>query len=110
MSLKIFVNSKKKLEDLVYKPTRKLVKFTKSLGVPVIAFPRNIKNYKEYCNIVKHNENGRKHQKVSIPCGSGEHPILNHHAGAVKRPARQLDRAPHGSRPVAPGVDSGPIF
>ena len=44
---------KKKLEDLVYKPTRKLVKFTKSLGVPVITFPRNIKNYKEYCNIVK---------------------------------------------------------
>ena len=29
-------------------PTKKLVKFTKSLNVPCICFPRNIKNYKEY--------------------------------------------------------------
>ena len=44
---------KKNLTNFIYKPTLKLVRFTKSLGVPVIAFPRNIINYKEYCDIVK---------------------------------------------------------
>ncbi len=44
---------KKNLTNFIYKPTLKLVRFTKSLGVPVIAFPRNINNYKEYCDIVE---------------------------------------------------------
>ena len=30
-----------------------MVNYTKSLGVPVICFPKGIKNYKEYCEIVK---------------------------------------------------------
>ena len=43
----------KHLDELVYLPTREIVKYTKSLNVPVICFPRNIKNYKKYCEIVK---------------------------------------------------------
>jgi uroporphyrinogen decarboxylase len=43
----------KDLPNYVYTPTLNLVNFTKSLGVPVICFPREIKNYKEFCEIVK---------------------------------------------------------
>ncbi len=43
----------KDLPNYVYIPTFNLVEFTKSLGVPVICFPRGIKNYKNYCEIVK---------------------------------------------------------
>ena len=43
----------KNLPEYVYKPTLNLVNYVKSLNVPVICFPRGIKNYKEYCNIVK---------------------------------------------------------
>mgnify|MGYP001189609017 CR=1 FL=1 len=39
----------KYLNDFVYSPTDELVKFTKSLNIPVICFPRGIKNYKNYC-------------------------------------------------------------
>ena len=44
---------KKDLPNYVYTPTLGLVNFTKSLGVPVICFPREIKDYKEFCEIVK---------------------------------------------------------
>ena len=37
----------------IYNPTCSLVEFTKSLDVPVICFPRGIKDYKKYCEIVK---------------------------------------------------------
>ena len=37
----------------IYLPTLRLVNFIKSLKIPVICFPREIKNYKEYCEIVK---------------------------------------------------------
>ena len=37
----------------IYNPTCSLVEFTKSLNVPVICFPRGIRNYKKYCEIVK---------------------------------------------------------
>ena len=42
-------------EKYLYKPTTSLVEFVKELGVPVICFPRNIKNYKSFCEIVKPN-------------------------------------------------------
>ena len=42
----------KYLNDFVYSPTTELVKFTKSLNIPVICFPRGIKNYKNYCEEV----------------------------------------------------------
>jgi len=40
------------LTNYVYNPTLSLVNYIKSLNVPVICFPRGIKNYKNYCNIV----------------------------------------------------------
>jgi uroporphyrinogen decarboxylase len=43
----------KDLPNYVYSPTLNLVNFVKDLGVPVICFPREIKNYKEFCQIVK---------------------------------------------------------
>ena len=43
----------KDLPNYVYTPTLNLVNYVKSLNVPVICFPREIKNYKEFCNIVK---------------------------------------------------------
>jgi len=41
------------LTKYIYNPTFSLVEFTKSLNIPVICFPRGIKNYKNYCEIVK---------------------------------------------------------
>ncbi len=43
----------KDLPNYIYTPTLNLVNFVKTLGVPVICFPREIKNYKEFCDIVK---------------------------------------------------------
>ena len=43
----------KDLPNYVYTPTLNLVDYVKSLKVPVICFPREIKNYKEFCEIVK---------------------------------------------------------
>ena len=43
----------KDLPNYVYVPTLNLVNYIKSLNIPVICFPRGIKNYKNYCDIVK---------------------------------------------------------
>ena len=43
----------KNLPDFVYNPTITIVEYVKSLNVPVICFPRGIKDYKAYCEIVK---------------------------------------------------------
>ena len=40
-------------DKYLYKPTLSLVDYTKNLGVPVICFPRGIKNYVEFSKIVK---------------------------------------------------------
>ncbi len=40
-------------EEAIYSPTKELVDYTKQLGVPVICFPRGIKTYKKFCEIVK---------------------------------------------------------
>jgi uroporphyrinogen decarboxylase len=45
--------NEKDLSNYVYIPTLNLVEYIKSLKVPVICFPRGIKNYKNYCEIVK---------------------------------------------------------
>ena len=42
----------KDLPNYVYSPTLNLVNYVKSLNTPVICFPREIKNYKEFCDIV----------------------------------------------------------
>tara|TARA_B100000575_G_scaffold106714_1_gene85006 strand:+ start:253 stop:1191 length:939 start_codon:yes stop_codon:yes gene_type:complete len=43
----------KDFEKFLYEPTTSLVEYTKSLGASVICFPRNIKNYKIYCDTIK---------------------------------------------------------
>ena len=43
----------KNLPDYVYIPTLNLVNYVKSLHIPVICFPREIKNYKNFCEVVK---------------------------------------------------------
>ena len=43
----------KYIEDYIYDRTLKLVNFIKSYKVPVICFPREIKNYEKYCKIIK---------------------------------------------------------
>ena len=40
------------LPNYVYSPTLNLVNYIKTLKVPVICFPREIKNYKNFCEIV----------------------------------------------------------
>ena len=44
---------KDKIPEYIYKPTFNIVEYVKKLGVPVICFPRGIKDYKKYCEIVK---------------------------------------------------------
>ena len=39
----------------IYEPTKEIVDYTKSLGVEVICFPRLIKSYKDFCDLVKPN-------------------------------------------------------
>ena len=43
----------KDLPSYIYIPTLNLVNYVKSLNTPVICFPRGIRNYKNYCDIVK---------------------------------------------------------
>ena len=43
----------KNLPSYVYIPTLNLVNYVRSLNIPVICFPRGIKNYKNYCDIIK---------------------------------------------------------
>ena len=43
----------KDLDNYIYNPTLSLVEYTKSLKIPVICFPRGIKDYKKFCEIIK---------------------------------------------------------
>ena len=47
------VYENKNLSKYVYDPTRNLVDYVKSLNIPVICFPRGIKKYKNFCEIVQ---------------------------------------------------------
>ena len=42
-----------KIPEYIYKPTFNIVEYVKQLGVPAICFPRGIKDYKKFCEIVK---------------------------------------------------------
>ena len=44
---------KEKIPEFIYIPTLNIVEFVKSQNVPVICFPRGIKDYKTYCEILK---------------------------------------------------------
>jgi len=41
------------ISKFIYEPTLNLVNHTKKLNVPVICFPRGIKDYKNFCEVVK---------------------------------------------------------
>ena len=43
----------KKIPEYIYIPTLNIVEYAKKLDVPVICFPRGIKDYKNFCDIVK---------------------------------------------------------
>ena len=43
---------KDNIEEYIYDPTLNLVNHIKKLGVPVICFPREINNYKNFCDFV----------------------------------------------------------
>ena len=74
----------KDLPNFIYTPTLNLVNYVKSLNVPVICFPREIKNYKEFCEIVKpdavnidYNVNPKKIiQNIKIPIQGGLDPKI----------------------------------
>tara|TARA_B100001250_G_scaffold372322_1_gene357725 strand:- start:503 stop:1504 length:1002 start_codon:yes stop_codon:yes gene_type:complete len=44
---------KDKIPEYIYSPTSNIVEYVKRLGIPVICFPRGIKDYKNFCEIVK---------------------------------------------------------
>jgi uroporphyrinogen decarboxylase len=87
---------KRDLPNYIYTPTLNLVNYVKSLGIPVICFPREIKNYKEFCEIVKpdavsidYNVNPRDILKdIKIPIQGGLDPkILLTDKDTLKREA-----------------------
>ena len=45
--------AEKDIPEYIYMPTLEIVNYVKSLNVPVICFPRGIKKYKEFVDIVK---------------------------------------------------------
>jgi len=45
--------AEKDLPNYIYIPTLNLVDYVKSFNVPVICFPRGVKNYKSFCDVVK---------------------------------------------------------
>ena len=91
----------KNLPNFIYNPTLTLVEFTKSLNIPVICFPRGIKNYKTYCDIVKpdaicidYGVDPKKIQKeIQIPVQGGMDPkiLLTDKAVLKKETIKYLD-------------------
>ena len=72
----------KDLPYYIYNPTLNLVKFVQSLNTPVICFPRNIKDYKRYCDFIKPDaicidyevDPTKIEKEVSIPIQGGMNP------------------------------------
>jgi len=73
---------KSDFDKYLYNPTLSLVNYTKSLGVPVICFPRGISDYIQFCKIVKpsminidYDVNPKNLLKnIDIPIQGGLHP------------------------------------
>ena len=91
----------KDLPNYIYTPTLNLVEYIKSLNVPVICFPREIKNYKEFCEIVKpdvisidYNVDPKKILKdIKIPIQGGLDPkvLLTDYENLKKETSRYLE-------------------
>ena len=45
--------SKKDYDKYIYEPTKNIVDYVKSKGIPVICFPKGINDYKEYVSVIK---------------------------------------------------------
>ena len=89
----------KHIGKFIYQPTRELVEFTKSLGIPVICFPREIKDYKRYVNEVKpsainidYNVNPKDiSNNIDIPVQGGLNPsFLLTDKDTIKKEAKNL--------------------
>ncbi len=73
----------KDLEKYIYEPTKEIIDFIRTLNVPSICFPRNIKNYKKFVNIVNpdvisidYNVNPKKIlEEIDIPVQGGLNPV-----------------------------------
>ena len=91
----------KDLPNFVYIPTLNLVDYTKNLNVPVICFPRGIKDYKNYCDIVKPDavcidyevDPLEIRRKIDIPIQGGMDPkvLLSDKENLKKEAKRYLD-------------------
>jgi len=91
----------KDLPNYVYIPTLNLVDYVKSLNVPIICFPRGIKNYKNYCDIVKPDAVNIDYdvnpisicKEISIPIQGGLDPkiLLTDKENLKKETKRYLD-------------------
>ena len=91
----------KDLPNYIYTPTLSLVNFVKSLNIPVICFPREIKNYKEFCDIVQpdainidYNVDPKRIVKdIKIPVQGGLDPkiLLNDYENLKKEAYKYLE-------------------
>jgi len=91
----------KDLPSYIYSPTLNLVNYVKTLNTPVICFPREIKNYKEFCEIVKpdavgidYNVDPKKILKdIKIPIQGGPDPkiLLSDKETLKKEATKYLD-------------------
>ena len=91
----------KDLPNYVYTPTLNLVNYIKSLKTPAICFPREIKNYKEFCSIVApdvvsidYNVNPKKIlQDIKIPIQGGLDPkiLLTDYDNLKKEASKYLE-------------------
>ena len=93
--------NEKDLPNYVYMPTLNLVNFINSLKVPVVCFPRGIKNYNTFCKIVKPDAINIDYnvdpisisQKIEIPVQGGLNPkiLLSDKENLKKETLRYLD-------------------
>ena len=93
--------NEKDLPNFAYIPTLNLVDYVKSLNVPVICFPRGIKNYKSYCEIVKPDvicidyevdpETIQKEIKLPVQGGMDPKVLLTDKENLKKQTKRYLD-------------------
>ena len=92
---------KSDFDKYLYNPTLSLVDYTRSLGVPVICFPRGTNDYSQFCKIVKPNminidydvdpKNLLKY--IDIPIQGGLHPqvLLTNKAELKKEVNKYLE-------------------
>jgi len=91
----------KDLFNYIYTPTTNLVNYVKSLNIPVVCFPRGIKNYKNFCEIIKPDVISIDYdvnpisilKKIQIPVQGGLNPnvLLSDRTNLKKEALKYLD-------------------